>query len=56
MTVYPGERELLAQFLGVAVVGLNVDRTLKEECLVQAVQLLGKAARRLPATQPGYQR
>ena len=40
VTVHPGARELLAQFLGVAVVGLDVDRTLEEERLVQTVQLL----------------
>ena len=31
MTVDPGERELLAQFLCVAVVGVDVDRALKED-------------------------
>jgi len=40
VTVYPGERELLAQFLGVAVVSVDVDRTLEEERLVQPVQLV----------------
>ena len=40
VTVDPGERELLAQFLGVAVVGLDVDRTFEEERLVQTVQLV----------------
>ena len=40
MTVDPRERELLAQFLGVAVVGLNVDRPLEEERLVQTVQFV----------------
>ena len=40
MTVDPGERELLAQFLGVAVVGLDVDRALEEERFVETVQLV----------------
>ncbi|HUQ98112.1 MAG TPA: hypothetical protein VM166_01580 [Gemmatimonadaceae bacterium] len=31
MTVDPGDRELFAQFLGVTVVGLDVDLTLEEE-------------------------
>ena len=40
MTVDPGERELLVQFLGVAVVRLDVDRALEKECLVQTVELV----------------
>ncbi|HET7697706.1 MAG TPA: hypothetical protein VFK57_18470 [Vicinamibacterales bacterium] len=40
MTVDSRERELLAQFLRVAVVGLDVDRALEEERFVQAVQLV----------------
>jgi len=32
VTVDSGERELLAQFLGVAVVGVDIDRALEEEC------------------------
>ena len=33
----PRERELLAKFLGVAVVGLDVDRPLEEERFVETV-------------------
>ncbi len=40
LTVDPSERELLAQFLGVAVVGLDVNRTLEEERLIQTIQLI----------------
>jgi hypothetical protein len=40
VTVDPGERELLSQFLGVTVVGLDVDRALEEERLVETVQLV----------------
>ena len=40
MAVDPGKRELLAQLLGVAVVGFDVDRTLEEECFVETVQLV----------------
>ena len=40
MTVDPSERELLAQLLGVAVVRVDVDRAIEEECLVEAVKLL----------------
>ena len=40
VTVDPRERELLAQFLGVAVVRLDVDRALEEECFVETVQLV----------------
>ena len=36
VTVDPREPELLAQFLGVAVVRFNVDRPLEENRLVQA--------------------
>jgi hypothetical protein len=36
MTTEPNERGLLAQFLRVAVVGLDVDRTFEEEGLIQA--------------------
>ncbi|HEY9461753.1 MAG TPA: hypothetical protein VIR54_01630 [Vicinamibacterales bacterium] len=39
MTVDPSERELLAQFLSVAVVRLDVDRALEEERFVQTVEL-----------------
>jgi hypothetical protein len=39
VTVHPGERELLPRFFGVSVVGLDVNRTLAEERLVQSVQL-----------------
>jgi len=50
VTVDPGERELLAQFLGKAIVRLDVDRPVEEECLVETVQLpldrFGKPARR----------
>ena len=35
MTLNPNERELLAQFFGVAIVGLDVDRALEEELLVR---------------------
>ena len=38
--VNPRERELLAQLLGVTVVGLDVDGAVEEECFVQAVQLV----------------
>ncbi len=38
--VNPGERELLAQLLGVTVVRLDVDGAVEEECFVQAVQLV----------------
>jgi hypothetical protein len=34
VTVDPKERELLAQFLGVAVVRVDVDRAIEEECLI----------------------
>jgi hypothetical protein len=48
VTVYPGERELLAQFLGVTVVRLDVDRAFEEERFVEAVELvlegLGRAS------------
>ncbi len=40
MTVDPRERKLLAKFLGVAVVRLDVDRALEEECFVETVQLV----------------
>jgi hypothetical protein len=40
VTVHPSERELLAQLLGVAVVGVDVDRALEEERLIQPVQLI----------------
>ena len=40
MPVDPGERELLAQLLGVTVVRLDVDGAVEEECFVQAVQLV----------------
>jgi hypothetical protein len=40
VTVHAGERELLAQFLGVAVVGFDVNRALEEERLVETVQLV----------------
>jgi hypothetical protein len=36
----PSERELLAQFLRVAVVRLDVDRAFEEERLVETVQLV----------------
>ena len=39
VTVDSSEREFFAQFLGVTVVGLDVDRTFEEERLVQAVEL-----------------
>jgi hypothetical protein len=39
VTVHPRERELLPQFLGVAVVRLDVDRPLEEERLVETVEL-----------------
>jgi hypothetical protein len=38
--VDPGQRELLARFLRVAVLGVDVDRGLEEGCFVQAVQLV----------------
>ena len=40
VTVHAGERELLAQFLGVAIVGFDVNRPLEEERLVETVQLV----------------
>jgi hypothetical protein len=40
VTVDPSERELLAQFLGVTVVRLDVDRAFEEERFVKAVQLV----------------
>ena len=40
VTVNPDERELLAQFLRVAVVGVDVDRALEKERLVETVQLV----------------
>ena len=40
MRIDPREREFLAQFLGVAVVRLDVDRALEEERFVQTVELL----------------
>ena len=47
VTVDPDERELLAQFLGVTVVRLDVDRAFEEKCFVQTVELflngLGRA-------------
>jgi hypothetical protein len=39
VTLDPDERELLAEFLRMAVVGLDVDRAFEEECLVETVQL-----------------
>jgi len=39
VTVDPGEREFLAQFLGVAVVRVDVDRALEAELLVETVPL-----------------
>ena len=39
MTVDPCERELLAKFLGVAVVRVDVDRALEAELLVETVPL-----------------
>ena len=39
MAVHPAQRRLLVQLLGVAVVGADFDRALKEERLVEAVQL-----------------
>jgi hypothetical protein len=39
VTVDSREGEFLAEFLGVAVVGLDVDRPLEEERLVETVQL-----------------
>jgi hypothetical protein len=50
VTVDPRERELLAQFLGVAVLRLDVDRTLEEECFVEAVHLGGVGIFRSLAT------
>lgn len=40
MTVDPRESQLLAQLLGVAVVGLDVDRALEEERFIETVQLV----------------
>ena len=40
MTVDPRERELLAEFLGVTVVRLDINRALEEEPFVQTVELL----------------
>jgi hypothetical protein len=40
VTVYPGERELLAQFLGVAVVRVDVDRPFEQERLVETVEFV----------------
>jgi hypothetical protein len=40
VTVDPSERELLAQLLGMAVVGLDADRAVEEKCLVESVELL----------------
>jgi hypothetical protein len=40
VTVDPGERELFAQFLGVAVVRLEADRALEEESFVETIQLV----------------
>ncbi|HQZ40969.1 MAG TPA: hypothetical protein PLH72_18225 [Vicinamibacterales bacterium] len=45
MPVHPEQRQLLAQFLGVAVVGVDVDRALEQERLIQAVQLALKRLR-----------
>ncbi|SRR5258708_2696369 len=39
VSVDPYERELLAQFLSVAIVRVDVDRALEQERLVQAVKL-----------------
>ena len=39
MTVDPREREFLAQFLGVTVVRLDVDRAFEEERFVETVEL-----------------
>jgi hypothetical protein len=36
----PDQREFLAQFLGMAVVRLDVDRTFEEERLVELVQFV----------------
>ena len=52
MTIDPRERELFAQFLGVAVVGLDVDGAFEEECFVETVQLV--LNRLCPS--PGYMR
>jgi hypothetical protein len=38
VAVDPRERELLAEFLSVAVVRFDVDKAFEEECLVEAVQ------------------
>ena len=40
VTVNSRERELLAQFLGVAVVRFDVDRAFEKECFVKPVQLV----------------
>jgi hypothetical protein len=40
VTLDPNERELLAQFLRVAIVRLDIDRALEEERLVETIQLL----------------
>ena len=40
MSVHLRERELLAQLVAMAVVGLDVDRALEQERLIQTVQLL----------------
>jgi len=39
VTVDPEQRQLLAQLLGVPVVGVDVDRALEQERLVQPVEL-----------------
>jgi hypothetical protein len=44
VTVDPRKRELLAQFLGVTVVRLDIDRALEEERFVQTVQQFLKLA------------
>jgi hypothetical protein len=40
VAIDPSERELLAQFLGVTVVRVDVDRTLEEERFVQTLQFV----------------
>ena len=40
MSVHLGECELLAQLVAMAVVGVDIDRSLEQERLIQTVQLL----------------
>jgi hypothetical protein len=43
VTLDPDERELLAQFLRLPVVGFDVDRALEAKCFVEAVQPVSMA-------------